>query len=82
MDARNPHLFEAPCLIGAASEGGREVFTLPYLLWNDGVPAQSAQFYKQLEVAGGREKVYSIGPGFRAKNPNTHRHSVKVSSRH
>ncbi|KAH6847822.1 hypothetical protein B0I37DRAFT_375924 [Chaetomium sp. MPI-CAGE-AT-0009] len=73
VDARNFNLFEPPCLIGAASEGGAEVFTLPYF-GKKAYLAQSAQFYKQMEIAGGRKKVYSIGPSFRAENSNTRRH--------
>jgi aspartyl-tRNA synthetase len=36
--------------------------------------AQSPQFYKQIEIAGGRKRVFSIGPVFRAENSNTPRH--------
>jgi aspartyl-tRNA synthetase len=68
-------------LIGAASEGGAEVFTLPYF-GKKAYLAQSAQFYKQIEIAGGRKKVYSIGPSFRAENSNTRRHMTEVSSCH
>lgn len=86
--------FEPPCLIGAASEGGANVFSLPYfgkqaflvgLLLGMSVPksanfskAQSPQFYKQMEIAGGRKRVYSIGPVFRAENSNTPRHMTEV----
>jgi aspartyl-tRNA synthetase len=81
LDARHFHQFEPPCLIGAASEGGAEVFTLPYF-GKKAYLAQSAQFYKQIEIAGGRKKVYSIGPSFRAENSNTRRHLTEVSCRH
>jgi aspartyl-tRNA synthetase len=56
--------FEPPCLIGAASEGGANVFQLPYF-GTTACLAQSPQFYKQMEIAGGRKRVFSIGPVFR-----------------
>ena len=72
--------FEAPCLLGAASEGGANVFKLPYF-GKDAFLAQSPQFYKQFEIAGGRKKVYCIGPTFRAENSNTPRHMTEVCRR-
>ena len=72
--------FEPPCLIGAASEGGANVFRLPYFE-KEAFLAQSPQFYKQMEIAGGRKRVYSVGPVFRAENSNTPRHMTEVSSR-
>lgn len=69
--------FEPPCLIGAASEGGADVFTLPYF-GKEACLAQSPQFYKQIEIAGGRKRVFSIGPVFRAEQSNTPRHMTEV----
>lgn len=77
LDVRGFNLFEPPCLIGAASEGGAEVFKMPYF-GKEAYLAQSAQFYKQIEIAGGRKKVYSIGPTFRAEKSNTRRHLTEV----
>ncbi|KAI1735251.1 tRNA synthetases class II-domain-containing protein [Xylaria scruposa] len=70
--------FEPPCLIGAASEGGANVFSLPYFD-KQAFLAQSPQFYKQIEIAGGRKRVYSIGPVFRAENSNTPRHMTEFT---
>lgn len=36
--------------------------------------AQSPQLHKQMCIAGDMEKVYEIGPVFRAEDSNTHRH--------
>lgn len=69
--------FEPPCLIGAASEGGANVFAMPYFN-QKAYLAQSPQFYKQFEIAGGRKRVFSIGPVFRAENSNTPRHMTEV----
>lgn len=73
------HSFEPPCLIGAASEGGANVFGLPYF-GKSAFLAQSPQFYKQMEIAGGRKRVYCVGPVFRAENSNTPRHMTEVGS--
>ncbi|RYO76406.1 hypothetical protein DL766_010599 [Monosporascus sp. MC13-8B] len=70
--------FEPPCLIGAASEGGANVFRMPYFD-REAFLAQSPQFYKQMEIAGGRKRVFSIGPVFRAELSNTPRHMTEFT---
>lgn len=77
LDSKGFNQFEPPCLIGAASEGGANVFVLPYFE-KSACLAQSPQFYKQIEIAGGRKRVYCIGPVFRAENSNTPRHMTEV----
>lgn len=63
-----------PKLIGGASEGGSNVFTFKYFD-QPACLAQSPQLYKQMTAAaGGFERVFEIGPVFRAENSNTHRH--------
>jgi aspartyl-tRNA synthetase len=69
--------FHPPALIGAASEGGANVFKLPYFD-TEAYLAQSPQFYKQFEIAGGRKRVYCVSPVFRAENSNTPRHMTEV----
>jgi aspartyl-tRNA synthetase len=63
-----------PKLIGGASEGGSDVFTLNYF----GQPAclaMSPQLHKQITAAcSGFERVFEVGPVFRAENSNTRRH--------
>ena len=62
-----------PKLIYGASEGGSSVFNLKYFE-TPCCLAQSPQLYKQMVAAnGGFEKVFEIGPVFRAENSNTHR---------
>ncbi|GAP82842.1 putative aspartyl-tRNA synthetase [Rosellinia necatrix] len=78
LEARRFKEFEPPCLIGAASEGGANVFRLAYF-GQEAFLAQSPQFYKQFEIAGGRERVFSIGPVFRAENSNTPRHMTEFT---
>ena len=63
-----------PKLIGGASEGGSNVFTLKYFGQNACL-AQSPQLYKQIAAAcSGLDRVIEVGPVFRAENSNTHRH--------
>ncbi|KAK4217730.1 aspartyl-tRNA synthetase [Rhypophila decipiens] len=78
LEERGFKEFEPPCLIGAASEGGGNVFRLPYF-GEEAFLAQSPQFYKQFEIAGGRERVFSIGPVFRAEISNTARHMTEFT---
>ena len=63
----------SPKLIGGASEGGADVFTLDYF----GQPAclaMSPQLHKQITAAcSGFERVFTTGPVFRAENSNTRR---------
>lgn len=61
-----------PKLLEAAPEGGANVFTVDYF----GRPAylaQSPQLYKQIMV-GALERVFEIGPAFRAEPHDTSRH--------
>lgn len=76
--ARGFKMFESPGLIGAASEGGANVFELPYF-GKKAYLAQSPQFYKQTEIAGGRERIFCIGPVYRAENSNTPRHMTEFT---
>ncbi|MDA9080600.1 hypothetical protein N9M16_04140 [Candidatus Dependentiae bacterium] len=62
-----------PKLIGGASEGGASVFKLDYM-GQSACLAQSPQLYKQMAVESDLERVFEIGPVFRAENSNTHRH--------
>ncbi|RCV05537.1 hypothetical protein SETIT_1G091800v2 [Setaria italica] len=62
-----------PKLLGGSSEGGAAVFKLDY----NGQPAclaQSPQLHKQMAVCGGFERVFEVGPVFRAEGSDTHRH--------
>ncbi|MGH3623588.1 MAG: amino acid--tRNA ligase-related protein, partial [Sciscionella sp.] len=53
-----------PKLMGTASESGAEVFTVAYFD-RTAYLAQSPQFYKQMAIASGMDKVFEIGPVFR-----------------
>jgi aspartyl/asparaginyl-tRNA synthetase len=71
-------LVHTPKIIGAASEGGANVFELKYFD-RPAYLAQSPQFYKQMLIASRFQKVMEIGPVFRAENSNTARHLTEFT---
>jgi nondiscriminating aspartyl-tRNA synthetase len=70
---------QAPSIISATSEGGADVFEVKYF---DRMAylAQSPQFHKQMGIAADLEKVFSIGPAFRAEPSFTTRHLTEYTS--
>lgn len=62
-----------PKIIAAAAEGGTNLFPMRYFE-TDAFLSQSPQLYKQLAVLGGLERVFEIGPAFRAEKHDTYRH--------
>ncbi|THH11584.1 hypothetical protein EW145_g538 [Phellinidium pouzarii] len=62
-----------PKLQAAATESGASVFKVSYFKGNAYL-AQSPQLAKQMAIASDFERVYEIGPVFRAEDSNTHRH--------
>ena len=67
-----------PKLIAAASESGSEVFKVDYFDRNAYL-AQSPQFYKQMAMAAGFERIFETGPVFRAEKSYTNKHSTEFS---
>ena len=67
-----------PKITAVGVESGAELFILDYF----GKPAylaQSPQIYKQMFVVGGFERVYEIGPVFRAEKSHTNRHLTEFT---
>lgn len=64
---------QTPKILGAASEGGSEVFRLDYFD-QKAFLAQSPQFYKEAAIASGLERVYETGPVFRSEQSFSSRH--------
>jgi len=62
-----------PKLIAGESESGAGVFTTDYF-GTTACLAQSPQLYKQMAVASDLDRVFEIGPVFRAENSHTRRH--------
>ena len=67
-----------PKLIGTASESGSEVFEVQYFD-RKAYLAQSPQFYKQMAISSGIERVFEVAPVFRAENSNTYRHATEYT---
>ena len=68
-----------PKIIGAASESGSSVFELKYFD-RKAYLAQSPQFYKQMAIASGFDRVFEVAPAFRAENSNSYRHTTEFTS--
>lgn len=62
-----------PKIINSGTEGGSEMFTVNYFN-KRAFLAQSPQFYKQMMVGAGFERVYEVGYAYRAELHNTWRH--------
>ena len=67
-----------PKLIGAASESGADVFEVKYFD-RKAYLAQSPQFYKQMAMAAGFERIFEVGPVFRAEKSFTNKHTTEFT---
>ncbi len=67
-----------PKLIGTASESGSDVFEVKYFDTNAYL-AQSPQFYKQMAMASGFERIFEVGPVFRAEKSFTSKHTTEFT---
>ncbi|QQR51956.1 aspartate--tRNA(Asn) ligase [bacterium] len=77
LDKDNFVEIQTPKLVAGAAEGGAEVFRTDYF-GQEATLAQSPQLYKQMMV-GVFEKVFEIGPAFRAEPSVTTRHMSEVT---
>lgn len=68
-----------PKIISTASESGSQVFEVKYFD-RKAYLAQSPQFYKQMAMCSGFERVFEIAPAFRAENSNSYRHATEFTS--
>lgn len=62
-----------PCLLGGTSEGGAEVFKTDYF-GREAFLRQDPQLHRQLCIAAGFDKIYDLGPNWRAELSHTPRH--------
>lgn len=69
----------SPKLMGAPSESGAELFPVIYFD-KTAFLAQSPQFYKQMAMCAGLDRVFEIGPVFRSNPSNTTRHDTEFTS--
>ncbi|MGV8128853.1 MAG: aspartate--tRNA(Asn) ligase [Methanolinea sp.] len=86
MQAVYEHLFSrgfiqitTPKVVAAATEGGTELFPIAYFE-KEAFLNQSPQLYKQMMMGAGFEKVFEIGPIFRAEEHNTTKHLNEATS--
>ncbi len=69
---------QTPRIISAGAEGGATLFELKYFE-RKAYLSQSQQLYKQMMLAAGFERVFEIGPSFRAENSHTMRHQTEFT---
>lgn len=69
----------SPKFMETASESGAELFKVEYF-GRTAYLAQSPQFYKQMAMAAGLERIFEIGPVFRANPSFTSRHDTEFTS--
>ncbi len=68
-----------PKIVASGAEGGATLFGVDYF----GKPAylaQSPQLYKQMLMSTGLDRIYELGPAFRAEHSNTNRHVTEFIS--
>lgn len=82
MTAKGFMCTHTPKITPGISEGGAAVFELDYLAGKRASLAQSPQLYKQMLVSGGINRVFEVGPVFRAEKSNTHRHLCEYIGLH
>lgn len=68
----------SPKLIATASESGSDVFEVKYFDRNAYL-CQSPQFYKQMAMASGLERIFESGPVFRAEKSYTNKHTTEFT---
>ena len=73
LKERNFEEIHTAKIIDSSTEGGSEMFTVNYFDRRSFL-AQSPQFYKQMMVGAGFERVFEIGHAYRAELHNTWRH--------
>ncbi|REJ05519.1 aspartate--tRNA(Asn) ligase [Microbacterium bovistercoris] len=78
LDAAGFTEIQTPKLVASATESGANVFPVDYF-GRQAFLAQSPQFYKQ-QLVGVFERVYEVGPVFRAEPHDTVRHLAEYVS--
>ncbi len=59
-----------PCLIGGISEGGSDVFAVPYFD-KESFLRQDPQLHRELIIISGFDKIFDLGPNWRAEKSHT-----------
>ncbi len=79
MNRENFIEVHTPKIVGAATEGGADLFRVEYFE-KKAYLNQSPQLYKEMLIGSGLDKVFEVGPAFRAEKENTIRHLNEFTS--
>ncbi|MFW9832239.1 MAG: aspartate--tRNA(Asn) ligase [Candidatus Thorarchaeota archaeon] len=79
LEARDFREIHTPKIVATATEGGADLFEVKYFE-KKAFLAQSPQFYKQLCLVGGFDRVFEVAPVYRAEKHNTPRHLNEYTS--
>ena len=79
LEAAGFREIHTPKIVATATEGGADLFRVQYFE-KKAFLAQSPQFYKQLCLVGGFDRVYEVAPVYRAEKHNTPRHLNEYTS--
>jgi aspartyl-tRNA synthetase len=79
LEAQGFREIHTPKIVATATEGGADLFEVKYFE-KPAFLAQSPQFYKQLCLVAGFDRVYEIAPVYRAEKHNTPRHLNEYTS--
>ena len=69
---------QTPKIISAGAEGGATLFPVAYFD-KTAFLSQSQQLYKQMMLIAGFDRIFEIGPSFRAEKSNTMRHQTEFT---
>ncbi|MEM0155595.1 MAG: aspartate--tRNA(Asn) ligase [Thermoplasmataceae archaeon] len=69
----------SPKIVAAATEGGADLFPVKYFE-REAFLNQSPQLYKEIMMSAGFDRVFEVGPAFRAEEHNTVRHLNEFTS--
>lgn len=69
----------SPKIVAAATEGGADLFPVKYFE-KSAYLNQSPQLYKEIMMSAGFDRVFEVGPAFRAEEHNTVRHLNEFTS--
>jgi aspartyl-tRNA synthetase len=79
LTARDFIEIQTPKMVATATEGGTQLFPISYFD-REAFLNQSPQLYKQIMMAAGLERVFEVGPIFRAEEHDTRKHLNEITS--
>ncbi len=79
LDAKGFVEITTPKVVATATEGGTALFPITYFE-REAFLNQSPQLFKQLMMSGGLDRVFEIGPIFRAEEHDTRKHLNEATS--